>query len=218
MDGFSLSFPSSSSGTSNHDAPAAQDHVEAHGTDDTSMFANNFMPDLSHTALQDTSSLSQELFSIFHNYLKSMVQRAFWSPFIHHQLYRCSQGDMAEPLGIALACVSAYSSAVESSFNFVDNMVNSQREQLVHDFHLYSDRPETCLAALHAVCMYQILGLFGQKSVEGIGSGQSTPSKPGYDRHREDLGKPAELYSSFLLKVSTTMCHPTSILNTHTHR
>lgn len=109
---------------------------------------------------------------------------------------------MAEPLGIALACVSAYSSSVESSFEFVDNMINSQRERLLREFNHYSDRPETCLAALHAVCVYQILGLFGGSSVESPKSGHSTPFKDAGERRREDSGKIAELHSSFLLKVS----------------
>lgn len=174
-------------------------------TDITSTFASSFVPDLSYPALRDTASLSQELFGILREYPRMMLQRNFWSPFIHHRLYRCSKEGMAEPLGIALACVSAYSSSVESSFEFVDNMINSQRERLVREFHLYIDRPETCLAALHAVCIYQILGLFEGSSVNSDSprSGQSTPFKDRSERRHEDLGKIAELHGSFLLKVST---------------
>lgn len=143
-----------------------------------------------------------------------MLQPNFWSPFIHHRLYRCSMDGMAEPLGIALACVSAYSSSVESSFEFVDNMISSQRERLVREFHLYSDRPETCLAALHAVCVYQILGLFGGPSVDSPRSGHSTPFKDGSERRREESGKAAELHGSFLLKVSILLFLPVD-LNPH---
>ena len=59
---------------------------------------------------------------------------------------------MAEPLGIALACVSAYSNSVESSLEFVDNMINSERERLVRQVSPLqrssgnlSRRPACCL-------------------------------------------------------------------------
>ncbi|KAF2638893.1 hypothetical protein P280DRAFT_64867 [Massarina eburnea CBS 473.64] len=206
-----ISLPplSSSAGSSHRELSAGRDDE----TDITNMFASTFIPDLSLPALRDTTSLSQELFGILGEYPRMMLLPNFWSPFIHHRLYRCSKGGIAEPLGIALACVSAYSSSVESSFKFVDNMINSQREQLVHGFHRYSDRPETCLAALHAVCMYQILGLFGAPSVDSPRSGQNTPYKDGNDLHREDSGKAAELYGSFLLKMTRRFCklHPKAL-------
>ncbi|KAJ5788855.1 uncharacterized protein N7518_005866 [Penicillium psychrosexuale] len=174
--------------------------------DITNMFASSFLPDLSHPALRDTSSLSQELFGILREYPRMMLQPNFWSPFIHHRLYRCAENGMAEPLGIALTCVSAYSNSVESSFEFVDNMINSERERLVRKFHLYSDRPETCLAALHAVCMYQILGHFRGPSMDSHRSGHSTSFKDGREGRREDLGKAAELHGSFLLKMTRGLC------------
>ncbi|KAI9688917.1 MAG: hypothetical protein M1822_001274 [Bathelium mastoideum] len=196
----SLPALSSSAGRSHRQSSAGRDDVE------NDMFASSFVPDLSHSALRDTTSLSEDLFRILREYPRMMLRTNFWSPFIHHQLYRCSKDGMAEPLGIALACVSAYSSSVESSFEFVHNMINSQRERLVREFHLYSDRPETCLAALHAVCVYQILGLFGGPSVESPRSGQSTPFKDASERRREDSGKAAELHGSFLLKMTRRLC------------
>ena len=201
-DPLDVSLPplSSSAGSSHREASLGRDDAE---TGIANMFASSFVPDLSHSALRDTTNLSQQLFGILREYPRMMLQPDFWSPFIHHHFYRCSKGGIAEPLGIALACMSAYSSSVESSFEFVDNMINSQRERLVREFRLNTDRPETCLAALHAVCMYQILGLFGGPSIDGPRSGQSTPFKDGTERRREDSGKAAELYGSFLLKVST---------------
>ncbi|KAJ5622720.1 hypothetical protein N7528_005952 [Penicillium herquei] len=150
----------------------------------------------------DPIKMSQELLQILCEYPRLMLQHQFWSPFIHHNLYRCSQNGMAEPLGIALACVSAYVSSVESSFVFVENMINSQRERLVRDFRLSIDRPETCLAALHAVCIYQILGLFEQKYADG-----------GNEQHQESSRKAAELHSFFLLKMTRCLCrvHKTAI-------
>ncbi|KAJ5908496.1 C6 finger domain protein [Penicillium taxi] len=211
-DPLDVSLPplSSSAGSSNGEPPAGRDDAEISNSgvswENTGIFASSFIPDLSPTALRDAASLSQELFSILREYPRMMLQPNFWSPFIHHRLYRCSKDGMAEPLGIALACVSAYSSSVESSFEFVDNMINSQRERLVREFHLYSDRPETCLAALHAVCVYQILGLFGGPSVDSPRSGHNTPSKDGSERRREDSGKAAELHGSFLLKMTRRLC------------
>jgi hypothetical protein len=196
---------SSSIGSSHHEPSSGHDDTETSPSgvswDSSSMFASSFVPDLSLQALRDTNNLSQDLFGIVREYPRMLLQPNFWSPFIHHRLYRCSKDGMAEPLGIALACVSAYSSSVESSFEFVDNMINSQRERLVREFHLYSDRPETCLAALHAVCVYQILGLFGGTSIGSPRSSHSTPFVDGSERRREEAGKAAELHGSFLLKV-----------------
>ncbi|KAJ5816319.1 C6 finger domain protein [Penicillium robsamsonii] len=208
-DSLDLSLPPLSlSASSSHQEPSAgRDDLETSDSgvsgDVTSVFASSFVPDLSDTTLRDTASLSQELFGILRDYSRMMIQPNFWSPFIHHSLYRCSKNGMAEPLGIAVACVSAYLSSVESSVDFVDNMINSQRERLVREFHLYSDRPETCLAALHAVCVYQILGLFGGPSVESPRSGYSTPFKDRNERRREDSGNAAELHGYFFLKAST---------------
>ncbi|KAJ5372691.1 C6 finger domain protein [Penicillium concentricum] len=203
--------PLSSSAESSHREPSmGRDDVETSNSgvswDTTSIFASSFVPDLSHPALRDTTSLSHELFGILREYSRMMIQPNFWSPFIHHSLYRCSKDGMAEPLGIAVACVSAYSSSVESSVDFVDNMINSQRERLVREFHIYTDRPETCLAALHAVCVYQILGLFGGPSVDSPRSGHSTPFKDRREGRREDAGKAAELHGSFLLKMTRRLC------------
>ncbi|KAJ5363976.1 uncharacterized protein N7496_009689 [Penicillium cataractarum] len=197
---------SSSGGSSHRELSAGRDDAETSNPGGTSIFASNFAPDLSGPALRDTANLSHELFGILRGYPQLMQQPGFWSPFIHHRLYRCSKEGMAEPLGIALACVSAYSSSVESSFEFVDNMINSQRERLLREFNNYSDRPETCLAALHAVCLYQILGLFGGSSVDTPKSGNSTPFKDANERRREDSGKVAELHSSFLLKMTRRLC------------
>ncbi|KAF2647678.1 hypothetical protein K491DRAFT_685321 [Lophiostoma macrostomum CBS 122681] len=190
--------PLSSSSRSSDGQPSARPDDE--GTGRNNIFAHTFMSDPSQTATRTATSISRELCNILRDYPTMMLQPTFWSPFIHHRLYRCSKGGMAEPLGIALACVAAYSSAVTSSFKFVDEMVNSQRERLVHDFHLYTDRPETCLAVLHAVCMYQILGLFGGQSGGDVISAQSTPQGSASQR-REDSAKSAELYGPFLLKA-----------------
>ena len=176
------------------------------GDDACDIFASDFLPDLLRSE-HDTSRLYQDLFDILRKYPQMMLRRDFWSPFIHHHLYRCSKDGMAEPLGIVLACISAYSSSVESSFEFVDGMINSQREHLVRDFPRYSDRAEMCLAALHAVCVYQILGIFDMADLDRPTSSNNSPSTAdgAERRRREDATKAAELYIPFLLKVSSPL-------------
>ncbi|EZF33413.1 hypothetical protein H109_00671 [Trichophyton interdigitale MR816] len=100
---------------------------------DEDIFANNFLPGPSRVA-SNTGELFEELSQRVRDYPKKILQRDFWSPFIHHSLYRCAQGGMAE--GIALACASAYDSCVESSSSFINTMINTQREKLIREFHL----------------------------------------------------------------------------------
>lgn len=100
----------------------------------------------------------------------------------------------------ALACVGAYASAAGSGSGFVDRMISQEREKLVRNFHSYTDTPEFCLAAMHAVCIYQIMGLFGDSFIP------AAVKKPvfsnGSEERRQEFERHAELYSSFLLKVS----------------
>ncbi|WEW56953.1 hypothetical protein PRK78_002412 [Emydomyces testavorans] len=163
---------------------------------DNSITTSNLFLGPSGLTFENSTELYQELFQMVREYPRKMLQRDFWSPFIHHRLYRCAKDGMAEPLGIALACISAHENLVESSSSFIDNMINTQREKLIRGFHLYSDRPETCLAALHAVNIYQILGLFDNPSV--------VPNNG--DRWREKSGPGAEWHSSFLLKMTRRLC------------
>ncbi|KAB8231405.1 Zn(II)2Cys6 transcription factor domain-containing protein [Aspergillus alliaceus] len=161
----------------------------------------HFMPKIGSLAMQDYENTYRDLFAVFREYPGMILDRDFWSPFIHHRLYRCSMGGMAPPMGIALACVSAHASSVESSYGFVDRMINEEREKLVRDFHTQIDTPETCLAAVHAVCLYQILGLFGDNFLPAAIVRPQIPKETN-DRRREETERAAELHSSFLLKVS----------------
>lgn len=107
---------------------------------------------------------------------------------------------MAPPMADALACVGAYASTAGSDSGFVDRMISEEREKLVRNFHSYTDTPELCLAAMHAVCIYQIMGLFGNSFVP------AAVKKPmfsnGSEERQQEFERSAELYSSFLLKVS----------------
>lgn len=166
------------------------------------IFAHGFTPKLGPLTERESANLYQELFAVLRGYPGLILERDFWSPFVHHQFYRCSLGGMAEPLGVALACVSAYASAisVESSYAFVDCMINQEREKLVRNFRAHIDMPETCLAALHAVCIYQVIGLFGDNFAPA--AIVRTPSSEETEhRRRREAERAAELHSSFLLKV-----------------
>ncbi|KAF7589914.1 hypothetical protein BBP40_003532 [Aspergillus hancockii] len=164
------------------------------------ILGHNFIPKLGTLSKRETDDTYQDLFALLRGYPGLILDRDFWSPFVHHRLYRCSMGGMAEPLGIALACVSAHASSVKSSHGFVDRMINEEREKLVRNFHLHiNDIPETCLAAVHAVCVYQILGLFGDNFIPAAIKPHAP--KEATERGREETERAAELHSSFLLKM-----------------
>lgn len=153
-------------------------------------FGHNFLPPSGELSTHEANDLYQELLQLIRQLPALLHEPDFWSPFVHHQVYRGALGGTAKPLGIALACVSAHASSSSGSASgsstdndgFVDRMINQEREKLVRNFHLYTDTPETSLAALHAVCIYQILGLFG-------------------DADESESESAAELHSSFLLEV-----------------
>lgn len=172
----------------------------------SNVFASHFDPDLSCLEQQDTTDLFNKLFDIMRDYPQMMLQRGFYSPFIHHSLYRCSREGMAEPLGIALACVAAYLNSVDSSYEYVQQLINSQQERLVNDFYRYTE-PETSLAAIHAVCVYQILGFFGILPVDGPNKSPKGDSEK-KRRNQGGLGKTAELHLPFLIKVRTPSLRP----------
>ncbi|KAG5209894.1 C6 zinc finger domain-containing protein [Trichophyton interdigitale] len=164
---------------------------------DEDFFANNFLPGPSRVA-SNTEEVFEELSQRVRDYPKKILQRDFWSPFIHHSLYRCAQGGMAEPLGTALACASAYDSCVESSSSFINTMINTQREKLIRATCSYVDQPETCLAALHAVRVYQILSSLDDRS--------RTTGPVEADRPQTGSGLAAEFHISFLLKMTRRLC------------
>jgi hypothetical protein len=114
-------------------------------------------------------------------------------------------GGMAKPMGVALACVSAHAGSSGSNYGFVDNLINQEREQLVRNFQCFLDTPENCLAAVHAVCIYQILGLFGDNFLPAAIK-PTTGMKDMLDKRRMDCERQAELHSSFVLKVYPLLC------------
>ncbi|CBF84234.1 predicted protein [Aspergillus nidulans FGSC A4] len=123
------------------------------------IFARDFFPHLE--AGFDTGRLYEQLIFTLREYSSLILQRDHWSPFIHHGSYRCPMGGMARPMGVALACVSAYTGSFGSNYGFVDTLINKERDKLVRNFQSFLGTPENSLAAVHAVCIYQTPGLFG---------------------------------------------------------
>ncbi|KAL3473724.1 hypothetical protein BJX99DRAFT_261125 [Aspergillus californicus] len=163
------------------------------------LFGRDFFPKVGILP-DDTQELYQQISSALREYPSLILQRDHWSPFIHHKMYRCSTGGMAKPLGVALACVSAHAGSVGSNHGFVDRLINEERKQLVQDFQSYLDTPENCLAAVHAVCIYQILGLFGDNFLPAAIT--PTGDVNSLDQRRVDCERQAELHNSFLLKMT----------------
>ncbi|KAL2834639.1 hypothetical protein BJY01DRAFT_253007 [Aspergillus pseudoustus] len=165
------------------------------------IFGRDFLPKIGAVTPYDMHELDQQMFGVLREYPSLILQRDHWSPFVHHRMYRCSMGGMAKPMGVALACVSAHAGSSGSNYGFVDGLINQQREQLIREFQSYLDTPENCLAAVHAVCIYQILGLFGDNFLPA--SIKATPSmKSILDQRRTDCERQAELHISFLLKMT----------------
>lgn len=131
-----------------------------------------------------------EIMKVICDYPKQMLRPNFWSPFVHHRHYRCSQGGLAEPIAIALCCVSANQQFAESSLSFLCNLINTQRQRLVDEFPTKSENLEDAMAALHAMCIYQIETILVFRS--------------------QKSGKPqlssAELHQHFLLQMTRRLC------------
>lgn len=104
-----------------------------------------------------------DLLKLVQSYPAMMLQKNFYPPFVHHSLYRDREGRVAGPLANALCCVSAYSNIVPSSEGLVYNMINTERERLIRRSQSWSSPDVNALGALHAMCVYQIIGLLDIK-------------------------------------------------------
>ena len=131
-----------------------------------------------------------DIMNVICDYPKHMLRPNFWSPFVHHRHYRCSQGGLAEPIAIALCCVSASRQSVESSNPFVCRMINDQRENLVNDFAAKAENLEDAIAVLHAMCIYQIETILTYRMQKGVKPRSSNK----------------DLYHHFLLKMTRRLC------------
>ncbi|KAL5590227.1 hypothetical protein FOBRF1_013784 [Fusarium oxysporum] len=101
-----------------------------------------------------------DLIKMVSNYPSVMLQPGVYPPFVHHKLYRCSAGDVAEPLAKAFCCVGAFYASVPVSETFVYSLINEETNKLVKGFHQIPRSDADMLAVVHAMCIYQILGFF----------------------------------------------------------
>ena len=78
---------------------------------------------------------ADEMVNISLSFLPMMVSRASANPpFIHDQIYRCSEGDVKEPIARAMVCISAHDGAMPSGLSFVHEMIKKERDGLVKSF------------------------------------------------------------------------------------
>ncbi|MCJ1367840.1 hypothetical protein MMC16_006975 [Acarospora aff. strigata] len=192
--GTEQSGASSYTSDGNQDSPQEEAIPDTHATKETLDFGPEFFGMRSpvnrgagDTILSELRRLpsDEDLIKIVCSYPSSMLNKEFYPPFVHHKLYRCSKGGVAESLANALCCVSAYQNMVPSSESFVYNLINIERNRLVKSFHSCSADVDA-LAVLHAMCIYQILGLLDIRDPEQT--------------------RNAELQHLFFLKMTRRMC------------
>ena len=131
-----------------------------------------------------------ELMNVICEYPRHMLRPNFSSPFCHHRHLRCAQGGFAEPLAVALCCVSASRQSVESSNPFVASIIDDRRDALVNSFPSKTENLEDAIAILHAMCIYQIETILASRNRK-----QTKPRSMNKD-----------LYHHFLLKMTRLLC------------
>lgn len=189
------SEPASSSATSGH-SPLDKSWWTPPPSSSNSLLATSpsgfSTPQSSRTdPIQLTKLFSvDEITPVICDYPKQLLRDTFWSPFVHHRHYRCSQGGLAEPIAVALCCISANQQCVESSLPFVCKMFNDERERLVNEFPTKAENLEDALASLHAMCIYQIETILVLRSQNSVKQKISS----------------AQLYHHFLLKMTRRLC------------
>lgn len=77
---------------------------------------------------------TKEMLDSLRSYPINMLQKDYNPPFLHHTLYRCSEGGLDEWVAVALCCVGAMKTVTEKSAGFVGNMISQQRDALVTGF------------------------------------------------------------------------------------
>ncbi|KAL8687985.1 MAG: hypothetical protein Q9218_005989 [Villophora microphyllina] len=145
---------------------------------------------VSEAILNNEVSDVDYIMKVICEYPKQMLRYNFWSPFVHHRYYRCSQGGLAEPMAVALCCISANQQNAQSSLPFLCKLINTERERIVNEFPTKSGNLEDAMAALHAMCIYQIETILVFRSRDPV---------------KQQLSS-AELYHHFLLKMTRRLC------------
>ncbi|KAH6695611.1 hypothetical protein F5X68DRAFT_163914 [Plectosphaerella plurivora] len=101
------------------------------------------------------------LVALVRSYPRLMVRPGIYPPFVHHMLYPCATGEIAEPLAKAFCCVGAFYASLPTSRSFVCGMMNEESGRLVKSFTRDSLSDGEMLAIVHAMCVYQMIGFFG---------------------------------------------------------
>ncbi|KAL4863816.1 hypothetical protein BDV12DRAFT_177030, partial [Aspergillus spectabilis] len=129
------------------------------------------------------------------SYPRLMLRPGIYPPFVHHKIYPCAEGEILEPLAKAFCCVGAFYASVRTSESFAYSLMNNESRRLVNGFQLWSTSDHSMLAAVHAMCIYQIVGFFISTNAEQT--------------------RLAELQQLFFLKMVrkliTTHLHPAAI-------
>ncbi|KAI9803142.1 MAG: hypothetical protein M1833_001213 [Piccolia ochrophora] len=184
------------------ESPRPGTYTDSEDTSHTPLAISNGKPPRDHEKSQDLFrhlKTDEALIKILQGYPSLMLQKNVYPPFVHHKLYRCVEGAVAEPLANAFCCLSAYNAVVPSSEEFVQGLINAERDRIVKCFvsisgplfvscfqlviqQLWSSSCVDMLAAVHAMCVYQIVGFF--------------------NKTRPEQTKYAELQHLFFLKMS----------------
>lgn len=112
-----------------------------------------------------------------------MLKAGIYPPFVHGNVYNCEEGLIPEPLAVSYCCLSAYNALLPNSRSFIHSLIETERGRLIDNFvrltssysatHNQADiciplnQPRLlgarldCLASVHAMIIYQILGFFG---------------------------------------------------------
>ncbi|KAL4783847.1 hypothetical protein BJX76DRAFT_357632 [Aspergillus varians] len=100
------------------------------------------------------------------SYPRLMLRPGIYPPFVHHKIYPCAEGEILEPLAKAFCCVGAFYASVRTSESFAYSLMNTESRRLVNGFQLWSTSDHSMLAAVHAMCIYQIVGFFISTNAE----------------------------------------------------
>lgn len=140
--GAHLQFPSEQFGTAAFEVPKTGqilDPVLAQREARTASPMGMHFPKSFRRQSQPTAALppmpAQAIVDQLLGFLPMMVSREPPAPpFIHDQIYRCSDGDVKEPIARAMVCINAHNGAMPSGRSFVYEMINKERDGLIKAF------------------------------------------------------------------------------------
>lgn len=76
----------------------------------------------------------ESLVALVRSYPRLMVRPGIYPPFVHHVLYPCETGEVAEPLAKAFCCVGAFYASLPASRSFVCAMMDEESGKLMKNF------------------------------------------------------------------------------------